>query len=150
MTPKDTKTNNTKTRTPRDGYTLTELLVVLVILGLLVGLIAPRFLGQIGKARTKTARVQISNLSTALEYYQLDTGRYPSTSTGLSALITPPPNTENWDGPYLKTRRVPDDPWGNPYIYQPGANGTFIVKTLGADNREGGDGEDADISSADG
>lgn len=139
-----------KTRTSRDGYTLTELLVVLVILGLLVGLIAPRFLGQIGKARTKTARVQISNLSTALEYYQLDTGRYPSGSTGLSALISAPPNTQNWDGPYLKTRRVPDDPWGNPYIYQPGAGGNFVIKTLGADQREGGDGEDTDISSADG
>jgi general secretion pathway protein G len=137
-------------RTQNEGYTLTELLVVLVILGLLVGLIAPRFLGQIGKARTKTARVQISNLSTALDYYQLDTGRYPSGATGLSALLSAPPNTENWDGPYLKTRRVPTDPWGNPYIYQPGVGGSFIVKTLGADSREGGDGEDADISSADG
>ncbi|PHS23614.1 MAG: type II secretion system protein GspG [Robiginitomaculum sp.] len=133
----------------RDGYTLTELLVVLVILGLLVGLIAPRFLGQIGKARSKTARVQISNLSTALEYYQLDTGRYPTASTGLSALLSAPPNTPNWDGPYLKTRRVPDDPWGNPYIYQPGVGGDFVLKTLGADQREGGDGENTDISSAD-
>ncbi len=141
--------NEEKTSTGRDGYTLTELLVVLVILGLLVGLIAPRFLGQIGKAKTKTARVQISNLSTALEYYQLDTGQYPSASTGLSALISPPPNTPNWDGPYLKTKRVPTDPWGNPYIYQPGIGGSFVIKTLGADKREGGDGENADISSAD-
>ncbi len=131
------------------GYTLTELLVVLVILGLLIGLIAPRFLGQIGKARTKTALVQISNLSTALEYYQLDTGRFPAASTGLSALITPPPNTENWGGPYLKTKRIPNDPWGNPYLYQPDGTGGFVVRTLGADKRDGGDGEDADISSAD-
>ncbi len=133
----------------RGGYTLTELLVVLVILGLLIGLIAPRFLGQIGKARSKTARVQISNLATALEYYQLDTGTYPATSIGLSGLLSSPPNVQNWDGPYLKTRRVPDDPWGNPYIYQPGADGIFIIRTLGADNREGGDGENTDISSAD-
>ncbi len=139
-----------KFSTSRDGYTLTELLVVLVILGLLIGLIAPRFLGQIGKAKTKTARVQITNLSTALEYFQLDTGRYPTASTGLSALLTSPPNMENWDGPYLKTRRVPVDPWGNPYLYQPGANGSFIISTLGADNREGGDGENTDISSVDG
>ncbi len=139
-----------KPNTSRDGYTLTELLVVLVILGLLVGLIAPRFLSQIGKAKSKTARVQITNLSTALEYFQLDTGRYPANSSGLSALLSAPPNMVNWDGPYLKTRRVPDDPWGNPYHYQIGANNSFIISTLGADNREGGDGEDSDISSADG
>ncbi len=132
------------------GYTLTELLVVLVILGLLVGLIAPRFLGQIGKSKPKIARVQISNLATALDYYKLDTGSYPPPSAGLSALVQAPPNVQGWNGPYLKTRRVPVDPWGHPYVYRSGPNGDFIIKSLGADNREGGDGKNADISSAQG
>ena len=147
MSERDSKT---RPETANAGYTLTELLVVLVILGLLVGLIAPRFLGQIGKSKPKIAKVQISNLATALDYYQLDTGSYPPPSAGLSALVQAPPNVENWAGPYLKTRKVPLDPWGHPYLYQLDPNGNYIIKSLGADNREGGDGKNADISSADG
>ena len=142
--------DNKERKDRREGYTLTELLVVLVILGLLVGLIAPRFLGQIGKSKPKIARVQISNLATALDYYQLDTGNYPPPSAGLSALVSAPPSVENWGGPYLKTKKLPNDPWGHPYIYQSGANGGYVIKSLGADNREGGTGDNADISSADG
>ncbi len=145
MSERDSKT---RPETANAGYTLTELLVVLVILGLLVGLIAPRFLGQIGKSKPKIAKVQISNLATALDYYQLDTGSYPPPSAGLSALVQAPPNVENWAGPYLKTRKVPLDPWGHPYLYQLDPNGNYIIKSLGADNREGGDGKNADISSA--
>ena len=139
-----------ETHTSRAGYTLAELLVVLVIMGLLIGLVAPKFLGYIGKSKPKIARVQISNLATALDYYQLDTGSYPPPSAGLQALVQAPPNAENWDGPYLKTKTLPNDPWGHPYIYQLGPDGNYVIKTLGADNREGGNGKNADISSADG
>jgi len=130
------------------GFTLVELLVVMVILVLLASLVAPRVIGYLGSSRTKTAKVQIESLSTSLELYKLDTGRYPDERDGLAALVARPTNVQNWNGPYLKKNQVPADPWGRPYRYRfPGQRGTFDIYSLGADNREGGEGEDQDVAS---
>lgn len=130
------------------GFTLVELLVVLAILGLLVGLVGPRVLGVLGGANTKTARIQIKELAGALDIYRIDVGRYPSTDQGLEALVEAPSGAKNWNGPYLQNSKVPDDPWGFEYQYSaPGEHGSFDLWSLGADNREGGDGEDQDIYS---
>jgi general secretion pathway protein G len=129
------------------GFTLVELLVVMVILVLLASLVAPRVMGYLGSSRTKTAKVQIENLSTSLELFKLDTGRYPTGREGLQALVQAPPGLRNWNGPYLKKDQVPLDPWGQPYRYrQPGERGDFDIMSLGADNREGGQGEDQDVA----
>ena len=128
------------------GFTLVELLVVLAILGLLVGLVGPQVMKALGSSKTKTARIQIENLAGVLDIYRLDVGRYPTTSEGLQALVEKPSGADNWNGPYLKKSKVPDDPWGYPYQYRsPGEHGAFDLWSLGADNREGGEGEDQDI-----
>jgi general secretion pathway protein G len=128
------------------GFTLVELLVVLAILGLLVGLVGPRVMKTLGTSKTKTARIQVEELSGALDIYRLELGRYPTTSEGLQALVEKPGDMENWSGPYLKKPYVPKDPWGFEFEYQsPGEHGSFDIWSLGADNREGGDGEDQDI-----
>jgi general secretion pathway protein G len=130
------------------GFTLIELLVVLVILVLLASLVAPRVIGYLGSSRSKAAKVQIQSLSTALELYKVDTGRYPTTSEGLKALVAAPPDTTSWNGPYLTKKEVPDDPWGRPYTYRsPGEHGPFDVTSLGADNQPGGTGENEDVKS---
>ncbi len=130
------------------GFTLVELLVVMVILVLLASLVAPRVIGYLGSSRTKTAKVQIESLSTSLELYKLDTGRYPDEREGLAALVARPGDVHNWNGPYLKKDRVPPDPWGHPYHYRyPGQRGAFDIFSLGGDNREGGDGENQDVTS---
>jgi general secretion pathway protein G len=130
------------------GFTLIELLVVMVILVLLASLVAPRVLGYLGSSRTKSAKVQIESLSTSLELYKLDTGRYPDAREGLTALVQRPANLPSWNGPYLKKDKVPLDPWGQPYIYRyPGQHGPFDILTLGADKREGGQAEDQDVAS---
>jgi general secretion pathway protein G len=130
------------------GFTLVELLVVMVILVLLASLVAPRVIGYLGSSRTKTAKIQIESFSTSLELFKLDTGRYPDEREGLAALVVRPANVQNWNGPYLKKDRVPPDPWGRPYHYRyPGQRGAFDIYTLGADDREGGEGEDQDVAS---
>ena len=130
------------------GFTLVELLVVMVILVLLASLVAPRVMGYLGGSRTKAAKVQIESLSTTLELFKLDTGRYPTSSEGLQALVQAPPGVRNWNGPYLQKSQVPLDPWEQPYRYrQPGQKGAFDIYSLGADNREGGSGEDQDVTS---
>lgn len=135
------------------GFTLIEILVVLLIIGLLAGLVAPQILGRVSEARITTARTQIEMLGTALENYKLDNTNYPSTAQGLQALRTRPsgnPQPVNWKGPYLK-KAVPSDPWGRPYIYRsPGDHDPsgFDLMTLGRDGKPGGEGEDADFSSA--
>jgi len=135
-------------RSHEAGFTLIELLVVMVILVLLASLVAPRVIGYLGSSRTKTAKVQIESLSTSLELFKLDTGRYPDEYEGLTALVKKPANIKNWNGPYLKKDKVPPDPWGQPYRYRhPGQRGTFDIFSLGADNQEGGDGEDQDVTS---
>jgi general secretion pathway protein G len=130
------------------GFTLVELLVVMVILVLLASLVAPRVIGYLGSSRTKTAKVQIESLSTSLELFKLDTGRYPDQREGLTALVTRPSDAKNWNGPYLKKDQVPPDPWGRPYHYRyPGQRGAFDIYSFGADNQEGGDDEDQDVAS---
>ena len=127
------------------GFTLLELLVVMVIIGLLAGYVGPRFFGQIGKSEVKVARAQIDALEKALDQYRLDVGHYPTTEQGLAALQTSPGDAR-WAGPYLK-KAVPLDPWGKPYQYrQPGEHGEFDIYSFGSDGQPGGEGEAADIT----
>ncbi len=128
------------------GFTLLELLVVMVIIGLLAAYVGPKYFAQIGKSEVKTAKAQIVAMEKALDQYRLDTGHYPSTEQGLASLVTRPSNETKWDGPYL-TKAVPNDPWGNPYVYKsPGDHGDLDLLSYGRDGRPGGDGEDADIT----
>jgi general secretion pathway protein G len=129
----------------RRGFTLLELLVVMVIIGLLAGYVGPRLFAQIGRSEVKVARAQIDGLQKALDQYRLDAGRYPATGQGLAALRARPGDEPKWAGPYL-TKAVPKDPWGHDYVYRsPGEHGDFDLSSLGRDGRPGGDGEDADI-----
>jgi general secretion pathway protein G len=128
------------------GFTLLELLVVVAIIGLLVGYVAPRYFGQVGKSEIATAKAQIDALEKALEQYRLDTGRYPTSEIGLTALVTKPANEPKWNGPYLK-KAVPADPWGKPYAYkQPGEHGDFDLLSYGKDGAPGGTGDNADLT----
>jgi len=129
------------------GFTLLELLVVLGIIALLATVAGPQVLRYLGKARTDTARAQVSAISTALELYALDNGSFPPQEAGLAALLTQPSNASSWHGPYLKRQDALTDPWGRPYGYKfPGRTGSPEVFTLGRDNAPGGTGEDQDIS----
>ena len=129
------------------GFTLLELLVVMVIIGLLAGLVAPRYFAQVGKSQVKVARAQIDALDKALDQLRLDVGRYPTSEEGLQALVAQPSTAQRWAGPYLK-KGVPADPWGRPYAYQqPGTHsGDFDLLSFGKDGRPGGSGEDADLT----
>ncbi len=127
------------------GFTLVELLVVLVILVLIASIIGPRVIGYLGSSRAKTAGVQIESLVTAVELYRIDVGRYPSSAEGLEALVKQPGNVAGWNGPYLAKPQVPQDPWGRAYLYEAGGQG-FRITSHGGDGKEGGTGEDADIS----
>jgi general secretion pathway protein G len=129
------------------GFTLLELLVVMVIIGLLAGLVAPRYFEQIGKSNTKIARAQIVSLGQALDQYRLDVGSYPSTEEGLQALVAKPQSEARWSGPYLQ-KAVPVDPWDRPYQYRsPGEHGDYDLYSLGKDGRGGGVGENTTVSS---
>ncbi len=132
---------------PTGGFTLLELLVVMVIIGLLAGFVAPRYFAQVGKSQVKVARAQIDALDKALDQFRLDVGRYPTTEEGLGALVAQPSGEAAWAGPYLK-KGVPADPWGRPYVYAlPGTHGgDFDLMSYGKDGRPGGSGEDADIT----
>jgi general secretion pathway protein G len=128
------------------GFTLIEMLVVLVIIGLIMGLVGPRVLNYLTDARIKAARLQIEALTSSLDLYFLDTGRYPASSEGLNALMRRPGNVATWNGPYIKGDTVPLDPWGNPYIYRsPGERAAYDIISLGSDGRDGGTGNAADI-----
>lgn len=137
-----------RARRPREaGFTLLELLVVVVIIGLLAGLVAPKYFDQVGKSNTKIAQAQIASLEKALDQYRLDVGAYPTTEVGLNALSVKPQDVERWQGPYLK-RAAPLDPWGKPYVYKaPGEHGDYDLSSLGADGQPGGTGESADVTS---
>jgi general secretion pathway protein G len=129
------------------GFTLLELLVVMVIIGLLVGYVAPMYFKQVGKSEVKVARAQIESFGKALDQYRLDTGHYPTTEQGLAALVSKPADDARWDGPYLK-KGVPSDPWGQAYSYKrPGSHGEYDIVSFGKDAAPGGTGEDADIGS---
>lgn len=129
------------------GFTLLELLVVLVILGLLSALVGPQVMKLLGKAKGDVAKIQMDNLSGSLDLFSLDIGRYPSQNEGLEILITKTNNMTRWSGPYLKPNIIPTDPWGRAYIYKnPGLNGApYQLQSLGADGQIGGQGEDTDI-----
>ena len=131
------------------GFSLIELLIVMVIMGLLAALVGPRMFGKVGKSKQNAARSQMALFETALDTYRLDVGKYPSTEQGLQALRTKPTDGEKWDGPYL-SKAVPKDPWGHPYVYRRADNGEVEMISLGANGTEGGEGEDKDISSRDG
>jgi general secretion pathway protein G len=129
------------------GFTLVEMLVVIAIIGLIMGLIGPRVLNYLGESRVKTAKIQMQSFASALDLFNLDAGRYPSTDEGLSALVRRSPGVAAWNGPYLKGGNVPNDPWSHPYIYRaPGEHGAYDIMSLGSDGQEGGSGTAADIS----
>lgn len=129
------------------GFTLLELIVVMVILGLLAALIGTNYIKKSESAKVKAAKVQIEMLGQALDSYRLDTGNYPTTSEGLNALITDP-GVDGWDGPYLRKNLVPKDPWGKPFHYQsPGTHGEYDLFSYGKDNTQGGEGYGKDINS---
>jgi general secretion pathway protein G len=130
------------------GFTLVEILVVITIIGLIMGLVGPRVLNYLTESKAKAAKIQIESFSSALDLYFLDTGRYPSSSEGLTALVQRPGNAQAWNGPYLKGGVVPNDPWGHPYVYRaPGQHGTYDIVSYGADGQEGGSGTGTDITS---
>jgi general secretion pathway protein G len=136
----------TATHAKQRGFTLLELLVVMVIIGLLAGYVGPRYFAQIGKSEAKAALAQIDGFEKAIEQFRMDVGRYPSNEEGLNALYMKPANEPRWQGPYLK-KMPPSDPWNRPYIYRtPGANGDFEIMSLGKDGVPGGEGENADLS----
>jgi general secretion pathway protein G len=135
------------TRSSDRGFTLLELLVVMVIIGLLAGYVGPKLFGQIGKSETKVAKAQIDALSKALDQYRLDTGHYPSSEQGLVSLVQKPADELKWQGPYM-AKNVPPDPWGKPYQYRlPGQHGDYDLQSYGRDGQPGGDGDAADVVS---
>jgi general secretion pathway protein G len=142
-----------KTRKPQKtlaeaGFTLLELLVVLGIIAMLAGIVGPQVMKHMGESKTKAAKVQIEDISATLEMYKLDLGRHPSTDEGLKALIESPDSAKRWNGPYLQKNKIPLDPWQNEYHYaSPGEHGKFDLFSYGADNKEGGEGEDQDVVS---
>lgn len=135
-------------RRAQRGFTLLELLVVLVILGLLAAVAGPQVMKHVGGAKSSTAKLQIDEFGAALDMYKLEVGRYPNSQEGLQALSEAPAGATNWNGPYLKKKAVPKDPWGNDYHFvSPGQHGAFDIFSYGADNREGGEGDDKDVVS---
>jgi general secretion pathway protein G len=130
------------------GFTLLELLVVIVILGLLAAYVGPKYFAQLGKSEVTIAKAQIEAFEKSLDTFRLDVGRYPTTEEGLNSLVTAPASAgAKWNGPYLK-KGVPPDPWGHPYQYKaPGSKSEFEIISLGRDGQPGGSGEDADIVS---
>jgi general secretion pathway protein G len=130
------------------GFTLVEILVVITIIGLIMALVGPRVLNYLAESKVKAARIQVESFASSLDLFYLDAGRYPSTSEGLAALAQRPGGAETWNGPYLRTGAVPNDPWGHPYVYRsPGEHGPYDIVSFGADGQQGGTGTAADIES---
>jgi general secretion pathway protein G len=129
------------------GFTLVEILIVITIIGLIMGVVGPRVLDRLTESKVKAAKIQIESFASALDLYFLDTGRYPSSSEGLAALMQRPGAAPSWNGPYLRGTIVPADPWGNAYVYRaPGRQGPYDIISYGADGQEGGTGTSGDIS----
>jgi general secretion pathway protein G len=130
------------------GFTLIELLIVMVIIGLLAAFVVPKLIGRVGESKQTAAKAQIELISTAIDVYKLDTGKYPSQDTGLQSLNTKPGDVQNWKGPYMKKEKIPKDPWSADYIYKyPGTHGDYDLISYGADGSEGGSGDDKDLVS---
>jgi general secretion pathway protein G len=139
-------------RQNRRGFTMVELMAVLVILGLLMAVVVRNFVGQVDRGRVTTAKASLKLLQSAINQFHMDTGRWPSEDEGLSVLIQAPTDVANWQpGGYLETTEVPKDPWQNDFIYElyPESGKPFVIKCLGADGQEGGEGYDADLYSTD-
>lgn len=129
------------------GFTMIELLIVMIIIGLLAALVGPKLFQKVGGSKIKAAKAQISLFGTALDAYHLDVGRYPTSEEGLKALRDKPENARGWDGPYL-SKAIPQDPWSRDYRYKsPGDHGPYDLYSLGADGADGGSGENADVNS---
>lgn len=127
------------------GYTLTEMLVVVAIIGLISAVVIPTTIGQLAKAQSRTAKMGAQTVAAAVEMFSGDNGRFPTAEEGLQALVTPPAGSPNWAGPYIRTAEQLKDPWGRPFIYT--VNGsTFTISSLGADNKPGGTGGDRDVT----
>jgi general secretion pathway protein G len=141
-------TQHPSARRPSRGFTLLELLVVILIIGLLTGIVGPRLLNQISRSEVTTAKAQMDALAKALQTYRIDTGRFPSSAQGLRALVQQPADEPRWRGPYLEGAAVPDDPWGMPYQYRaPGTDGReYELLSYGKDRAAGGNGDDADLA----
>ena len=134
-------------RTRHRGMTLIEILVVLVLIGVVMGIVGSKFIGQGEEAKRKAAKIEINQIGNTLDLFKLEVGRYPTTSEGLQALITAPSGVANWNGPYWKNGTIPKDPWGNEYKYtSPGAKGPYDIVSYGSDGKEGGDGPAKDIT----
>jgi general secretion pathway protein G len=130
------------------GFTLVEMLVVITIIGLIMSLVGPRVLNYLSESKIKAAKIQMQSFSSALDLFNLDTGRYPSSGEGLGALIQSTGTIPAWNGPYLKGGVLPNDPWGKPYVYRsPGEHGAYDILSYGSDGQEGGTGTAADIAS---
>jgi general secretion pathway protein G len=140
---------NRKRSYSQHGMTLIEILVVLVLIGIVMGILGGNFIGRGEKAKADAAKIEIGQIGQALDLYKLETGRYPSSSEGLQALVAAPAGASNWNGPYWKKSAIPKDPWGNDYRYtSPGQKGAYDILSLGADGKEGGEGANKDVTSA--
>jgi general secretion pathway protein G len=132
-----------------EGYTLTEMLVVIAVIGMIAAALTPAVFGQMNRARAKSAELQVETVASAVEAFRADVGRYPTASEGLMALIKDPGALEGWSGPYLHKAKALDDPWGHPLVYAPpSAEGGFLVESLGADGKPGGTGLNRDIKAS--
>jgi general secretion pathway protein G len=137
-----------KTAGGEDGFTLIEILVVITIIAIIMAIVGPRVLNYLAESKVKATRIQIQSFSSALDLFNLDTGRYPTTTEGLEALVKPDDPIPAWNGPYLKGGYVPKDPWGHPYLYtSPAEHGAYEIMSYGSDGQQGGTGTAADITS---
>jgi general secretion pathway protein G len=139
-------TGKQKRKRQAKGFTLMEIIIVVIIMGLIAALVVPNLFKKTEKAKRQICKIQITMLEDAVKSFKLDTGRYPTTKEGLNALLQPPEGITNWDGPYLE-KGLPKDPWDRDYLYvYPGKNYTFEITSLGADGKEGGEGENKDVN----
>jgi general secretion pathway protein G len=143
--PSNRKTKERR-RDDRAGYTLTEMLVVVAIIGLISAVVIPQTIGQLGKAQSRATKLQAQSVAAAVELFSGDNGRFPTQEEGLAVLVDHPAGLDSWTGPYLRTKDQLKDSWGRPFIYKLGDGGAFSISTLGADNKPGGEGADRDIT----